>query len=257
MPAHELDQLVTTELNPRLSPAKACIFLDVDGTLIDFGPAPDAVEIDAALMQLLHTAAKACGGAVALISGRSLAQLDTLFAPHRWPAAGLHGVERRDADGRLHVHPSEALPRAVLEELQVIARRHPGILVEDKGRAAALHYRQAAGMQAVLEQEVHTLARRHGDDLQVQPGAYVLELKPAGITKAHAIEAFLAERPFAGRTPLFAGDDLTDLPGFDAVERLGGVSIAVGPRVTASMNVAAPGDLRELLAGFVARGAGG
>jgi trehalose 6-phosphate phosphatase len=138
-----------------------------------------------------------------------------------------------------------------------IAERHPGVLLEDKGRAVALHYRQAASLHEMLEREVHALARRHGrDGVHVQPGAYVLELKPSGITKAHAIEAFMQEPPFAGRTPLFAGDDLTDLHGFDAVERLGGVSIAVGPRVSAMVEVTTPAGLRALLEEFLARGAG-
>jgi trehalose 6-phosphate phosphatase len=194
----------------------------------------------------------ACDGAIALISGRSLTQLDALFAPRRWPAAGLHGVERRDALGQIHVHPTEQLPAELVEDLQAVARRHPGLLLEDKGRAIALHYRHAASLQTLLEREVHRIARRHGE-VDVQPGAYVLELKPAGITKAHAIEAFLAEPPFAGRVPLFAGDDLTDLHGFEAVERRGGVSIAVGPRVKGQLEVPSPADLRALLQDFVAR----
>jgi trehalose 6-phosphate phosphatase len=179
-----------------------------------------------------------------------------LFAPETWPAAGLHGVERRDARGRLHVHPRPRLPDALLEELRGLAARHPGLLLEDKGRAAALHFRQAATLRPALEVELATLAARHGDDdgdLHVQPGDYVLELKPAGITKAHAIEDFLHEVPFCGRTPIFAGDDLTDRHGFEAVERLGGVSIAVGPRVSAMLHVDSPRQLRALLSSFIAR----
>jgi trehalose 6-phosphate phosphatase len=242
------------KLNPRLRPADAALFLDVDGTLIEFGPAPDDVEIDAATLKFLQDASDTLTGALALISGRSLAQLDVLFGQARFPAAGLHGLERRDARGRLHVHPSERLPESLVNELAAIADRHPGVLLEDKGRAVALHYRQAASLQDMLQQEVHALARRHGgDELQVQPGAYVLELKPSGITKAHAIEAFMREAPFVGRTPLFAGDDLTDLHGFAAVERLGGTSIAVGPRVSAMVETATPFELRGLLEEFLAR----
>ncbi|HET9693294.1 MAG TPA: trehalose-phosphatase [Steroidobacteraceae bacterium] len=244
------------KLQPGLRPAGAALFLDVDGTLIEFGPAPDEVEVDAATLKFLQDASDTLGGALALISGRSLAQLDALFGHARFPAAGLHGMERRDARGRLHVHPAERLPQALVDELGEIAERHPGVLLEDKGRAVALHYRQAASLHEMLHREVEVLARRHGgDDLQVQPGAYVLELKPSGITKAHAIEAFMLEHPFAGRTPLFAGDDLTDLHGFAAVERLGGVSIAVGPRVSAQVEIATPQALRDLLAEFLARGA--
>jgi trehalose 6-phosphate phosphatase len=243
------------KLPPRLRPADACLFLDVDGTLIELGPQPHEVEIDAAALQFLQHASEVLRGALALISGRSLAQLDALFGTSSLPAAGLHGVERRNALGRLHLHPSEQLPSDLLDELGAIANRHPGVLVENKGRAVAVHYRHAASLQDMLEREVAVLARRHGGDgLQVQPGSYVLELKPSGITKAHAIEAFMQEAPFAGRTPLFAGDDLTDLHGFEAVQRLGGVSIAVGPRVTAMHCVATPAELRELLTEFLGRG---
>jgi trehalose 6-phosphate phosphatase len=244
------------ELDPALRPSTACLFLDVDGTLLEFGPRPDAVVVDTSLLQLLHAARAAFGGAVALISGRSLAQLDVLFAPETWPAAGLHGIERRDAEGRLHVHPRTGLPPALLADLHGLAARHPGLLLEDKGRAAALHYREAATLQPVLEAELATLAARHGDDdgsFDVQPGDYVLELKPAGTTKAHAIEGFLAEAPFAGRTPIFAGDDLTDRHGFEAVERRGGVSIAVGPRVSAMYHVDTPRELRTLVSRLIAR----
>jgi trehalose 6-phosphate phosphatase len=246
----------TTNTLPRtLRPASTCLFLDVDGTLIDLGPTPDSVTIDASLLQLLHAASAACDGAVALVSGRSLTQLDALFAPDRWPAAGLHGLERRDACGRLHLHGPERLPEPLLEELRALARRHPGLLLEDKGRAAALHYRQAASLGPDLTHAVNALTQRHGADaLHVQPGAYVLELKPTGITKAHAIADFMNEPPFIGRTPLFAGDDLTDVHGFDAVAALGGWSIAVGPRVTAMQHLDSPTELRTLLAEFLARG---
>lgn len=238
-----------------LRPATSCIFLDVDGTLIDFGPSPDQVHIDEPLHRLLHDAARACGGAVALISGRSLTQLDALFGPHRWPAAGLHGLERRDSAGKLHVHGPERLPDVLLTELRRLAERHPGLLLEDKGRAVALHYRNAAEIAECLTDEVNALTEMHArDGLHVQPGDYVLELKPSGITKANAITAFMDEPPFRGRVPLFAGDDLTDLHGFQAVHALGGCTIAVGPRVTAAHRVASPAELRRLLAEFVARG---
>jgi trehalose 6-phosphate phosphatase len=248
---------MTKHTIPTLDPASSCLFLDVDGTLLDFGPTPDSVKVDQALLLLLEAAERACSGAVALISGRSLAQLDALFAPHRWPAAGLHGLERRDAAGRLHVHGPERLPEEIVEELRAIARRHPGLLLEEKGRAVALHYRNAAELADCLTRSVNALTETHAaDDLHVQPGDYVLELKPSGITKAHAISAFMQLTPFRGRTPVFAGDDLTDLHGFEAVEAHGGVSIAVGPRVTAAHQLASPAELRAWLAAFVARDAG-
>lgn len=237
-----------------LDPASTCLFLDVDGTLIDFGPTPDSVVVDQDLLRLLQAAASVCSGAVALISGRSLTQLDALFAPHRWPAAGLHGLERRDATGHLHLHGPERLPEAIVDQLRAIARQHPGLLLEDKGRAVALHYRNAAELGDRLARTVDALTREAGGDaLHVQPGDYVLELKPSGITKAHAIDAFMDEPPFRGRTPVFAGDDLTDLHGFAAVEGHGGIAVAVGPRVTAAHRLDSPAELRAWLGAFVAR----
>ena len=242
---------------PNLDPASTCLFLDVDGTLLEFGPTPDSVVVDQQLLGLLQAGASACGGAVALISGRSLTQLDALFAPGRWPAAGLHGSERRDAAGKLHLHGPERLPQAVIDELQAIARQHPGLVLEDKGRAIALHYRNAAELGDRLTQSVNALTKSVGaDDVHVQPGDYVLELKASGITKAHAINAFMDEPPFRGRLPVFAGDDLTDLHGFEAVASHGGIAIAVGPRVTAAHHVASPAELRAWLGAFVARGSG-
>jgi trehalose 6-phosphate phosphatase len=233
------------------------LFLDVDGTLLEFGPTPDAVHVDAALLQLLQRIAAVCHGAVALISGRSLQQLDTLFPARDWPVAGLHGAERRDALGRVHRHSAhQPIPAVIRDALGRIAARHPGSILEEKGAAIALHYRLAdPTIERHLRRQVDELVHLHGNgDLVVQPGACVFEIKPAGVTKANAIEAFLAEPPFAGRRPLFAGDDLTDLHGFEAVERHGGVSIAVGPRVSAMINVASPADLRALLHDFVGQG---
>jgi trehalose 6-phosphate phosphatase len=242
------------KLNASLRPGAACLFLDVDGTLLEFGPTPDAVHVDAALLQLLQRIAAACHGAVALISGRSLRQLDTLFPARDWPVAGLHGAERRDAQGRIHRHSGhQPVPAVIREALEQLVAQHPGSLLEEKGAAIALHYRLAdATDERHLRQQLEEVVRAHGNgDLVLQPGACVFELKPAGVTKATAIEAFLEEPPFAGRQPLFAGDDLTDLHGFEAVERHGGVSIAVGPRVSAMINVASPAELRALLVDFV------
>jgi trehalose 6-phosphate phosphatase len=240
-----------------LRPERACFFLDVDGTLLEFGPTPDSVAAEPDLLRLLQEVAAACDDAVALVSGRSLAQLDSLFGPRLWPAAGLHGAERRDARGHLHLHSgSQPVPAVIRQELAQLAATHPGLLLEEKGSAIALHYRLApAHIEAELRQRMDELVETHANGaLQIQPGAYVLELKPAGVTKAHAIEQFLTEPPFADRKPVFAGDDLTDLYGFEAVERHGGVSIAVGPRVQGMVNLRSPAELHGLLREFLDTG---
>ncbi len=203
---------------------------------------------------LLQDVRDALGGALALVSGRSLEQLDALFAPNSWAAAGLHGLERRDASGRIHrvAEADPALDEARVALADVVARA-PGALLEDKGRSIAVHYRSAPALAHVLRRELKAIAARLGEDFHVLEGRRVLELKPVAATKARAIEAFLAEAPFAGRLPMFIGDDVTDLDGFAAVEAAGGVSIAVGDRVEAMMRVASPRDVRVLLSDLAER----
>lgn len=226
-----------------------CLFLDVDGTLLDIAATPDRVRVDPALNELLRATSDSLAGAVALISGRSLAQLDALFAPARWTAAGQHGLERRDASGHVHrARLDDSSLAAARLAMAAAAAEAPGALLEDKGLALALHYRLAPAFEQQLRRQVSRIARQLGSAFHVQEGRRVLELKPASATKADAIQAFLAEPPFAGRRPMFVGDDLTDLDGFAAVERAGGLSVAVGDHVNALLRVASPRDVRALLA---------
>lgn len=226
-----------------------CLFLDVDGTLLDIAATPDRVRVDPALNELLRATSDSLAGAVALISGRSLAQLDALFAPARWTAAGQHGLERRDASGHVHrARLDDSALAAARLAMAAAAAEAPGALLEDKGLALALHYRLAPAFEQQLRRQVSTIARQLGGAFHVQEGRRVLELKPASATKADAIRAFLTETPFAGRRPMFIGDDLTDLDGFAAVERAGGLSVAVGDHVNAMRRVASPRDVRALLA---------
>lgn len=229
-----------------------CLFLDVDGTLLDIAATPDGVRVDLPLRELLDATRRSLDGAVALISGRSLAQLDALFAPVRWIAAGQHGLERRDATG--HVHRARLDDSALADArlaMAAAAAEAPGAVLEDKGLAFALHYRLAPAFEQQLRRRVGTIARQLGDAFHVQEGRRVLELKPAAATKADAIREFMAEPPFSGRRPMVVGDDLTDLDGFAAVERLGGLSVAVGDHVSAMHRVASPRDVRALLADLV------
>lgn len=226
-----------------------CLFLDVDGTLLEIAATPDAVSVDDHLRQLLSEVSHALDGAVALVSGRAIAALDKLFAPRRWPAAGLHGLERRDARGRLHRY---APGRHRLDEARLrllyLAARTPGILLEDKGAAIAVHYRAAPEAEPTLRRALGEVADRLAPEYHLLEGKQVFELKPAFATKADAVRAFMHEAPFAGRRPIYVGDDITDLDGFAAVERVGGVSVAVGDRVHAQLRVASPRDVRALLA---------
>jgi len=204
-------------------------FVDIDGTLLEIAATPKAVHMakdDCKLVAALYDKAD---GALALVSGRSLAMIDELFSPMRLPAAGQHGVERRDARGRVH-KPSlsdDLLARAA-EPIRAFAQQHAGLVFEHKGYSMALHYRLAPQLASAAHAVVREAARELGDGVEVQRGKMVAELKPAGHDKGRAIEAFMKERPFARRVPVFLGDDLTDEHGFRVVDRLGGHSIKVG-----------------------------
>jgi trehalose 6-phosphate phosphatase len=214
-------------------PEHAAIFLDIDGTLVRLAERPDAVLIDAGLLALLGRLRESTGGALALISGRSIADIDSLFAPARFAIAGQHGAERRSADASLHFHaPLASRLREPAEALRRLVREHPGLLLEEKGASLALHYRGAPSLAALAEREVRQAVVALGDDFELQAGKLVFEVKPSGKDKGTAIDEFMAEAPFAGRRPVFIGDDLTDELGFERVNRIGGDSVKVGPGPT-------------------------
>ncbi|MGH8288205.1 MAG: trehalose-phosphatase [Steroidobacteraceae bacterium] len=205
------------------------LFLDVDGTLLEIAAEPQAVRVPDELRERLSALQLASGGALALVSGRAIADLDALFAPLTLPSAGLHGFERRGASGAYGRRPlpaAAALESARRAMLQ-LARRHSGLLVEDKKFALALHYRAAPRLEDTVVREMEEVAARVASDLELQRGKMVVELRPAGATKAQAVAAFLEEVPFAGRLPIFIGDDLTDEPAFELVNRLQGISVIV------------------------------
>lgn len=235
---------MATELSlPPLDRANLAFFFDLDGTLAEIQPHPDQVIIPTSVRALLEKLAGLHNGALALISGRSMAELDKLAAPHRFPVAGVHGAERRDISGNTHVVtlPAE-LARALQLRLETEMAAMPGTELECKGMAFALHYRQAPEYESHVLSLASTLVSLH-EALSLQPGKCVVEIKPHGIHKGEAINAFMKEPPFAGRTPVFIGDDLTDEAGFEAVNALQGVTIKVGKGETAAqyrlMNVPA------------------
>lgn len=208
-------------------------FLDVDGTLIELAPSPSAVRVEPETKDLLHGLHLATGGAVALISGRSLRDLDLLFPGEALPAAGQHGLERRNGRGdvwRLHV-AADSLSLARVR-LAALASRHRELVVEDKGLSLALHYRAAPHLEQLVRETVYATVAELGDGYVVQPGKLVVELRPAGSDKGETIAAFMAEEPFRGRTPAFIGDDATDEHGFAVVNAMGGHSLKVGEGAT-------------------------
>jgi trehalose 6-phosphate phosphatase len=205
------------------------LFLDVDGCLLDLADAPDAVTVPPRLRATLQALSQRLDGALALVSGRSVAVVDALFAPLQLPAAGLHGLELRSATLQQAPPPPSPALAVILEEALAMARAWPGVVVEDKGAALGLHWRAAPkAMDALRGFAEAVLPRLPG--YRLQPGNQVVELRPAAGDKGAAISALLGQPPFQGRTAVFAGDDITDEAGFAVVNAHAGVSVLVGNR---------------------------
>jgi trehalose 6-phosphate phosphatase len=229
------------------------LFLDVDGTLVELEETPADVVVGEALKTLLTEVSRRLEGAVALVSGRSIETLDRLFEPLVFAAAGLHGVERRSASGeRRGANYCDPVLAPARLALSAFVESHPGTLLEDKGRALALHFRLAPEFETKARAAISALVRPLAPAYHVQEGKMVLEIKPQAFTKATAIEEFLMEAPFLRRTPVVVGDDLTDQGGFRLVEALGGISIAVGHRVQGQWRFDNPAAVRRWLASIAA-----
>lgn len=225
-----------------------CLFLDIDGTLLDIAATPDDVNVEPALLNLLRRLERASGGALALITGRPIAAVDALFAPLQLPVAGVHGFERRNAQGHYFRPGFVGAGLSYLRsEVTALAQSLHGILLEDKGCAFAVHYRQAPNLEETIRLRLARLVSAALPAFELLDGDHVLEIKPVEHDKSTAIEAFMQEEPFSGRTPVFIGDDTTDLDGFAAMKRFNGLAIAVGSRIPGKSRLAAPRDVRAWL----------
>ena len=232
------------------------LFLDIDGTLLDIALTPDSVRVPQQLVDDLERLRARCGGALALVSGRTLADIDKLFAPLKLPAAGAHGTQVR-ADPSVQIgHLTRPIPAELRAKFTALADR-PGMFIEDKEVTLALHYRlrEPPMLPDAPVAEVETAAAASGFSLL--HGKKVLELKPAGTDKGSALRAFMTKPPFAGRIPLFAGDDVTDGYAFAVLESLHGIGISVGRAFPgAAYQAADPQELRQWLHGLLAPSAG-
>ncbi|CCD29098.1 Trehalose-phosphate phosphatase [Candidatus Glomeribacter gigasporarum BEG34] len=222
-----------------LSARESAFFLDFDGTLAELAETPNDVRLSARARAVLDGLVQASNGAVAVISGRSIEGLDALLAPLKLPLAGVHGAERRAARGAVFRAAADRAPLGWMHQaLEETVRAHPGMLLEHKGAALALHFRAAQGDAQKAEQAalraVERLVAQAADQYTVQRGKRVFEIKPKQADKGRVIAAFLGEPPFAGRIPFFAGDDLTDEAGFEAVNARGGWSVKIGAGETAA-----------------------
>lgn len=231
--------------------ARAAILLDVDGTLLDIAPTPDKIRVPVSLLGVLTELRNRTGGALALISGRPLAELDRIFAPLKLPAIGGHGAELRLQDsGDGEARQADPLDDALREKLINIAKVAPGIVIEDKGYAIALHYRLAPDLERMLHKEVAAIcARAAPKDVQMLHGKAVIEVKSAQFNKGTAVRELMTHAPFKGRQPVFVGDDITDEDVFAVLPELNGLGLPVGRSMhEVEAAFASPSDVRAWLA---------
>jgi len=238
-------------------PETFALFLDFDGTLVEIAPRPDAVRVDPALVPTLERLRDRLGGALAIVTGRPVSVIDDFLAPARFDAAGLHGVEARVSGtlsgGRAEDHPDL---RAGVDRLKAGTAALDAVLIEDKGASVAVHWRLAAPEEAGrAEALVKAVASELGAAYRLQLGKAVGEIVPAAATKGHAIRAFLAAPPYAGRRAIFLGDDRTDEIAFASVNEDGGISVRVGEGETvAARRLADPHAVRAWLAAWAQSG---
>jgi len=212
---------------------ECAILLDVDGTIVDIAPTPREIWIPPSLRQVLVQLQERTGGAVALVSGRSVSDLDLIFAPLVLTAVGGHGAEFRPVGhGQRGDTKPAALDANLKRQLAAISEAGPGILVEDKGYSLALHYRLAPLKEDLVRSEVARIcAQFPSASLEILPGKLVVEIKPSGFSKATGVRMLMTQPPFAGRHPIFIGDDTTDECVFDIMPEFDGLAISVGRKV--------------------------
>jgi trehalose 6-phosphate phosphatase len=240
---------VPSSLVPHLS--ETAVLLDIDGTLLELAPTPREVWVPPGLAKTLHRLHKRTNGALALVSGRSLNDIDLIFAPDQFPAVGGHGAEMRiEADSEAVAAHAPPMDKELKRRLAAIARLSPGILLEDKGYSLALHYRLAPHAEKAIYAAVSLIrADLPNAPIEVLPGKLVCEIKHSGFTKASGVMELMTHEPFKGRRPLFIGDDVTDESVFAIMPDLEGLAFSVGRRARGvAGHFDAPSDVREFLA---------
>jgi len=240
---------VPSSLVPHLS--ETAVLLDIDGTLLDLMPTPREVWVPPGLAKTLNRLYRRTSGALALVSGRSLNDIDLIFAPEQFPAVGGHGAEMRlDADADAVAAHAPPLDKELKRRLAAIPRLSPGILLEDKGYSLALHYRLAPHAEKAIYEAVSLIRADLPDaPIEVLPGKQVCEIKHSGFTKASGVRELMTHPPFKGRRPFFIGDDVTDESVFAIMPDFDGVAFSVGRRARGvAGHFDAPSDVREFLA---------
>ncbi len=228
------------------------IFTDFDGTLVEIAETPDSVRVPDHLPEQIERAARELDSAFAVITGREIADIDRFLAPLQLPVAGAHGAQRRRADGVLEPTDETAIRSAdeIAHAVEPLVMTHPNLILERKEGSVALHFRQEPELgdvvRAAMEEAVNGVT-----DFTLIPGKMVFEARPAFVGKGAALRAFMQEEPFAGRTPIFIGDDFTDEDAFVAAQELGGVGIKLGEGDTAArMRIANVASVYALIQGL-------
>lgn len=227
------------------------LLLDVDGTLINLAARPELVIVGSEVRELIGKLQGQLDGALALVSGRSIAALDELFAPFKSAAAGLHGVEvRLSASDAVVAQAPIVLPHALQVNVARIARVTPGAFLELKSACIAVHHRCGPRLVHALRAALERALDAYRPEWHMISGHQVLEIKPTAVNKGSACELLMASPAFRGRVPIYLGDDTTDLDAFGATRQLGGHAIAVGPRIAAhaQMRLPSPSAARAWLA---------
>jgi trehalose 6-phosphate phosphatase len=239
---------VPASLIPHLS--ETAVLLDIDGTLLDLMPTPREVWVPPGLAKTLKRLLERTNGALALVSGRSLNDIDLIFAPDVFPAVGGHGAEMRlDPDSESVAAHAPPMDKELKRRLAAIAKLSPGILLEDKGYSLALHYRLAPHAEKAIYAAVSLIrADLPNAPIEVLPGKCVCEIKHSGFTKASGVRELMTREPFKGRRPFFIGDDVTDETVFAIMPDLDGLAFSVGRRAKGvAGHFDAPSDVREFL----------
>ena len=239
---------VPSSLVPHLS--ETAILLDIDGTLLDLMPTPREVWVPPGLAKTLNRLLVKTNGALAMVSGRSLNDIDLIFAPDQFPVVGGHGAEMRiEPDSESVAAHAPPLDKELKRRLAAIAKLSPGILLEDKGYSLALHYRLAPHAEKAIYAAVSLIrADLPNAPIEVLPGKCVCEIKHSGFTKATGVRELMTHEPFKGRRPLFIGDDVTDETVFAIMPDFDGLAFSVGRRAKGvAGHFDAPSDVREFL----------
>jgi trehalose 6-phosphate phosphatase len=241
-----------SELARRLD--ECAVLLDIDGTLLDLAPTPREVWVPPGLAKTLNRLLEKTSGALALVSGRSLNDIDLIFAPEQFPAVGGHGAEMRlTTDNEAVATHAPPLDKELKRRLAAIAKLSPGILLEDKGYSLALHYRLAPHAEKAIYAAVSLIrADLPNAPIEIMPGKCVCEIKHSGFNKASGVIELMSHQPFKGRRPIFIGDDVTDESVFAIMPDFGGLSFSVGRRAKGVADYFDdPGEVREWLARLV------